>query len=121
MAQGLAEVLIGYKVDPQAGPLVMLAAGGIWAEVARDRSIRLAPVSVAVAREIIAEVRSLATVSGLRGKPRGDLDALARAISALSQLALRPDLDVLEAELNPIMVMAEGQGVLAVDALVLTR
>ena len=44
MTQGLAEVLIGYKVDPQAGPIVMLAAGGIWAEVARDRSIRLAPV-----------------------------------------------------------------------------
>jgi acyl-CoA synthetase (NDP forming) len=121
MTQGLAEVLIGYKVDPQAGPIVMLAAGGIWAEVARDRSIRLAPVSVAVAREMIVEVRSLATVSGLRGKPRGDLDALARAISALSQLAVQPGLNVLEAELNPTMVLADGQGVLAVDALVLQR
>jgi acetate---CoA ligase (ADP-forming) len=76
---------------------------------------------VASARDMIAEVRSLATVSGLRGKPRGDLDALAHAISALSQLAVQPGLDVLEAELNPTMVLADGQGVLAVDALVLQR
>ncbi len=119
MRQGLAEVLVGYKVDPQAGPIVMLAAGGIWAEVVRDRSIRLAPVSVAGAHEMIGEVRSLKTVSGLRGKQRGDLDALARAISALSQLAVRPGHAVQEAEINPMMIMAEGRGVMAVDALVL--
>ncbi len=119
MTSGLAEVLLGYQVDPQAGPIVMLAAGGIWAEVARDRSIRLAPVSVATAHEMIGEVRALRTVAGLRGKARGDLDALARAISALSQLALQPGLDVVEAEINPMMVLGEGHGVLAVDALVL--
>jgi acyl-CoA synthetase (NDP forming) len=121
MSKGLAEVLIGYKVDPQAGPIVMLAAGGIWAEVARDRSIRLAPVSVAIAQEMIGEVRALKTVSGLRGKPRGDLDALARAISDLSQLAVQPGYGVQEAEINPMMVMAQGRGVMAVDALVLQR
>jgi len=97
----------------------MLAAGGIWAEVARDRSIRLAPVSVETAREMIGEVRALKSVSGLRGKARGDLEALARALSSLSQLAVRPELRVAEAEVNPLMVMREGEGVLAVDALVL--
>lgn len=119
MCKGLAEVLVGYRVDPDAGPIVMLAAGGIWAEVMRDRSIRLAPVSVETAMEMIQEVRSLKTVSGLRGRQRGDLNALAHAISALSQLALRPDLDISEAEINPLMVMAENDGVLAVDALVI--
>jgi acyl-CoA synthetase (NDP forming) len=119
MRKGLAEVLIGYRVDPDAGPIVMLAAGGIWAEVARDRSIRLAPVTVASAREMILEVRMLKTVTGLRGGERGDLDALARAVSALSQLAVRPELKVHEAEVNPLMVMPQGQGVLAVDALIL--
>lgn len=119
MREGLAEVLIGYKVDPQAGPIIMLAAGGIWAEVARDRSIRLAPVSVATAQKMIGEVRALKTVLGLRGKQRGDLLALARAISALSQLALQPQHEVQEAEINPMMIMAEGRGVMAVDALVL--
>lgn len=118
MRRGLAEVLVGYRVDPDAGPVVMLAAGGIWAEVLRDRSIRLAPVTLETAREMVAEVRTLQTVAGLRGTARGDLEALAQAITALSQLALRPDLRVQEAEVNPLMVLAEGQGVLAVDALV---
>ncbi|MDB5804672.1 MAG: 6-carboxyhexanoate--CoA ligase [Betaproteobacteria bacterium] len=119
MRAGLAEALIGYRVDPQAGPIIMLAAGGIWAEVARDRSIRLGPVDVQGAREMVGEVRAFAALTGLRGKPRGDLEALARAVSALSQLALKPALGVREAEVNPLMIMAEGQGVLAVDALVL--
>ncbi len=119
MTRGLTEVLVGYRVDAEAGPIVMLAAGGIWAEVARDRSIRLAPVSVEVAREMITEVKALQTVSGLRGKQRGDLEALARAVSSLSQLAVKPDLRIDEAEVNPLMVLSEGQGVQAVDALVL--
>ncbi len=119
MRKGLTEVLVGYRVDADAGPIIMLAAGGIWAEVMRDRSIRLAPVSVATAREMIGEVKMLQTVSGLRGKARGDLGALAQAIANLSQLALRPELRVSEAEVNPLMVMAEGQGVMAVDALIM--
>ncbi|MEF7617409.1 acetate--CoA ligase family protein [Aquincola sp. MAHUQ-54] len=119
MRKGLAEVLIGYRDDPEAGPLVMLAAGGIWAEIARDRSIRLAPVSLDTAREMISEVKALQAVSGLRGKEKGDLDALARALAALSQLACRPELGIREAEVNPMMVMPEGEGVLAVDALVM--
>jgi acyl-CoA synthetase (NDP forming) len=118
-ARGLAEVLIGYRVDADAGPVVMLAAGGIWAEVMRDRSIRLAPVGVDAARAMIGEVKSLRTLTGLRGRPRGDLEALARAVSALSQLAVRPELGICEAEINPLMVMPESEGVLAVDALIL--
>ena len=119
MRKGLTEVLVGYRVDVDAGPIIMLAAGGIWAEVMKDRSIRLAPVSVEVAREMIGEVRMLQTVAGLRGTKKGDLEALAQTIANLSQLAVRPDLKVSEAEVNPLMVMPEGEGVLAVDALIL--
>ena len=119
MRKGLTEVLVGYRIDPDAGPIIMLAAGGIWAEVMRDRSIRLAPVSVETAKEMIAEVKMLQTVAGLRGKAKGDLDALAVTISNLSQLAVRNELNVAEAEVNPLMVMPEGEGVLAVDALVM--
>jgi acyl-CoA synthetase (NDP forming) len=121
MTKGLAEVLVGYRVDSQAGPIIMLAAGGIWAEIVQDRSIRLAPVDVASANEMINEVRILKTVSGVRGKQRGDLDALARAISALSQLAVQPNEEVLDIEINPMMVLVEGQGVIAVDALAVKR
>jgi acetate---CoA ligase (ADP-forming) len=119
MRGGMIEALIGYRVDPQAGPLVMLAAGGIWAEVAQDRALRLAPVSVDEAHEMISEVKAFRSLAGLRGRPRGDLDALAQALSALSQLAMQPQRRVLEAEVNPLMVLPQGQGVLAVDALVL--
>ena len=121
MQPGLAEVLLGYRIDPDAGPLIMLAAGGIWTDLLRDRSIRLAPVSVVTAQEMIGEVRALKILTGLRGQSRGDLAALAEAISALSQLAVQPEHGVLEAEVNPLMIMGEGQGVLAVDALILKR
>ena len=78
MVAGIGEALIGYRVDPAAGPLVMVAAGGILTEIYRDRSLRLAPVDLAIAKEMIAEVRGFAALAGFRGRPKGDLDALAR-------------------------------------------
>ena len=102
---------------PQVGPLVMVAAGGIFAEIYRDRSLRLAPVDLDTAGEMIAEVRAFTTLSGYRGRPAGDIAALAAAIVALSQLVEDPA--VVEAEVNPLMVCA--QGAVAVDALVRMR
>jgi succinyl-CoA synthetase beta subunit len=118
MIVGLGEVLIGYRVDRDVGPLVMLAAGGIMTEIIRDRSLRLAPVDTAEARDMISEVRALKVLAGVRGRPAGDLDALARAIVALSEIATVTDPVILEAEINPLMVLPSGQGVVAVDALV---
>ena len=89
MMSGLGEVLIGYRVDADVGPLVMLAAGGVLAEIHRDRSLRLAPVDLAEAKAMIGEVAALKALAGYRGKPAGDLDALADALVALSQLAHR--------------------------------
>jgi succinyl-CoA synthetase beta subunit len=114
MMTGLGEVLIGYRVDRDVGPLVMVAAGGVFTEIYRDRSLRLAPVDLESAREMIAEVRGLALFKGLRGRPAGDLNALAHALVALSQLAHDPA--VVEAEINPLIVRSDG--VIAVDALV---
>jgi succinyl-CoA synthetase beta subunit len=119
MVAGIGEVLIGYRVDPDVGPLVMLAAGGIYTEIYRDRSLRLAPVDLDTAHEMIAEVRGLAVLTGYRGKPAGDIAALAQALSALSRLAADPA--VIEAEVNPLIVRQEGQGVVAVDAVVRMR
>jgi acyl-CoA synthetase (NDP forming) len=116
MISGIGEVLIGYRVDRDVGPLIMVAAGGVLAEIERDRSLRLAPVDLATAREMIAQVRGLIALSGYRGKPKGDLEALAQAIVALSRLA--DDAGVAETEINPLIVRAAGEGVIAVDALV---
>jgi acyl-CoA synthetase (NDP forming) len=116
MVSGLGEVLLGYRVDRDVGALIMVAAGGVLTEIARDRSVRLAPVDLATAHEMIAEVRSLTALAGYRGRPAGDLDALAHAIVALSQLA--GDASIAEAEINPLIVRPAGEGVVAVDALV---
>jgi acyl-CoA synthetase (NDP forming) len=114
MISGMGEVLVGYRVDPDVGPLVMVAAGGVMTEIYADRSLRLAPVDLAVAHEMIAEVKGLRVLAGHRGKPAGDLDALAHAIVALSRLA--HDHAIAEAEINPLIVKHDG--VVAVDALV---
>ena len=116
MIFGAAEVLVGYRVDPDVGPLVMAAAGGVMTEIYRDRSLRLAPVDLAEARDMIAEVKMLTSLSGYRGRTAGDLDALSRTIVILSRLADDPT--VVEAEINPLIVRAAGEGVIAVDALV---
>ncbi len=116
MISGIGEALIGYRVDRDVGPLVMVAAGGIFTEIYRDRSLRLAPVDLDTAHEMIAEVRGLKVLAGYRGKPAGDIDALAQAIVALSRLAADPS--VVEAEINPLIVRREGEGVVAVDALI---
>ena len=121
MRRGLGEVLVGFRRDPEVGPLVVLAAGGVLTEIYRDRALRLAPVTLETAREMIGEVCGLQVLAGFRGRPRGDLEALAEAVVAVSRLATLEDAHVLEAEVNPLMVFGEGDGVLAVDALVRRR
>jgi acetate---CoA ligase (ADP-forming) len=116
MVSGIGEALVGYRVDPDVGPLVMVAAGGVHTEIYRDRSLRLAPVDLAEAHQMIGEVRMFRMLAGYRGKPAGDREALAQAIVALSQLARVDDPVVAEAEINPLIVQADG--VVAVDALV---
>ena len=116
MVSGLGEVLLGYRIDRDVGAVIMVAAGGVLTEIARNRSLRLAPIDLATAHEMIAEVRSLIALAGYRGRPAGDLDALADAMVALSRLA--DDASIAEAEINPLIVREAGEGVIAVDALV---
>lgn len=117
MMRGLGEMLVGIRRDPQVGPLVMLAAGGVQTELYRDSSLRLAPVDLATAHEMIAEVRASRLLAGFRGKPRGDLDALARTILAMSQLSAGDDPVVIEGEINPLLILPEQEGAVAVDGL----
>jgi acyl-CoA synthetase (NDP forming) len=114
MAKGLAEAILGFRRDPEVGPVVLLGAGGVLSELHRDIALRLAPVDEAEARAMIAEVRALTPLTGWRNLPPGDLDALAAAVVAVSRLA---GLDaVREAEINPLIIHAEGAGVTVADA-----
>ena len=117
MEPGLGEVLVGYRVDPDVGPLVLVAAGGVLTEIYADRSLRPAPVDLATAQRMLGEVKGIAALRGHRGAPPGDLDALARLVVAVSELAARGD--VVEAEINPVLVRPDG--VVALDAVVRVR
>jgi hypothetical protein len=119
MESGLAEAIVGYRDDPVVGPVVVVGAGGTLAELYNDVVVRLAPVSDAEALEMIGGVKGFAVLRGYRGLPRGDLAALARAVAALSRLALLPGRPVREAEANPVIVKARGA--VAVDALAVLK
>lgn len=118
MVKGVGEVLLGYRDDPSAGPIVLLAAGGVLAELFQDRTLRLAPIDLDGAHEMIQEITALKALAGYRGLPEGDLAALAEAVVAVSRLGIISEGAVQEAEANPVMVLPRGQGVVAVDALV---
>lgn len=114
MAKGLAEAILGFRRDPESGPVVLVGAGGVMAELHRDTALRCAPVGLDEARAMIAEVKGLKPLAGWRGLPKGGLEALAQAIVAVSRLATVAE--VAEAEINPLIVHAEGQGVTVADA-----
>ena len=117
MQHGLAEAVLAFRRDPEVGPLVSIGLGGRLTEIYRDISVRLAPVSLDSAYEMIEEVKGLATIRGYRGLPRGDVDALARAVVAMSRLSSVGAPRIEEAEINPLLIRADGAGVVAVDAL----
>ena len=118
MERGLAEVILGFRRDPLVGPTVTVGLGGVLAEIYKDAATRLAPVDEAEALRMVAEVKGLATIRGYRNLPRGDVAALARAIAAFSTLAHDAFAAVAEAEINPLLVKRDGEGVVAVDGLV---
>jgi len=119
MEAGLAEAIVGYRDDPVVGPLVLVGAGGTLTELYGDVALRIAPVSEAEAMEMIVAVKGLAAIRGYRNLPKGDLAALARAVSAFSRLALVEGRPVAEAEINPLIVKREGA--VAVDARISLR
>ena len=99
----------------------MFGLGGIFAEVLKDVVFRLAPVTPSVAREMIAEIRGYAVLTGARGRPPADIDALAEAIARVSALAVDLHDQVAELDVNPLFVLEKGRGVVAADALIRPR
>ena len=100
----LAELLLGYRVDPVFGPVVMVAPGGVAAELAAERSVRLAPVDRDTAAEMVAALSVARLLGGYRTVPPADLGAVLDAIVSISQ----PGSDVLEAEVNPLCATQDG-------------
>jgi len=109
------EVIIGAKRDRVFGPMILCGAGGIWVEVLEDVAMRLAPLDLAAAQELIAATKISRILRGFRGQGPSDLKALAHCLVLLSALMLEfPQIQ--EVDLNPVRVFPEGQGCLALDA-----
>jgi len=118
MVESAVEVLVGASRDPQFGPIVAVAFGGIYTEILRDLAIRVAPVDRAMASGAIGELTGSAILTGARGRPPCDIAALADLVASVSQLPFRyPDLE--ELDLNPVFVRSNG--VLIGDAHVVRR
>ncbi|MEZ5741014.1 MAG: acetate--CoA ligase family protein [Burkholderiaceae bacterium] len=120
MADGI-EMIIGTMQDPVFGPVVLVGLGGVTAEALRDTALRVAPVDLAQARSMIEQLRGYRLLQGMRGAPPADVDALADAIVALSNLALARQDRIESIDINPLRVLADGKGVLALDALIVPR
>ena len=114
MEIGIAELILGYRVDELVGPIVVIGSGGVLSEVYDDKSVRIAPVNFKEAKMMISEVKSSIIFGGFRGLPKINIDVLARAIVNISQLAFVKE--VKEAEINPVIIKKEG--IVAVDGLI---
>jgi acyl-CoA synthetase (NDP forming) len=121
MERGLAEVILGFRRDPLVGPTVTVGLGGVLAEIYKDAATRIAPVDEAEARAMIDEVKGLAIIRGYRNLPKGDVAALAKTIAAFSHLAHEAFSAISEAEINPLLAKKAGEGVVAVDGLVMLK
>ncbi len=115
MIVGGKEVIIGMNRDPQFGPLMMFGLGGIYVEVLKDVSFRIAPITKDDAYAMVHEIRSYPLLAGVRGEKPADIDAVVDSLLRLSQLVM--DFPrILELDVNPLKVFPKGEGVVALDA-----
>jgi acetyltransferase len=119
MVTGGHELLAGAVNDPVFGPVVLLAAGGIFTEALNDRTCRIAPFGRETALEMVDELRCAAMLRGFRGMPAVDVGALAEILARLSWFAWENRETVAEVDINPLI--ATAQGVVAADALIVGR
>ena len=118
---GGVETILGVQDDPTFGPVVMFGLGGIFVETLKDVAFRVAPFEDDEAHRMMREMKGFPLLEGVRGHPRCDLDALAAALAALSRFAAAHAGALESAELNPVLVFAEGHGLVALDALIVTK
>ena len=107
------ELIIGMTVDPLFGPVLLFGRGGTAVEVIKDNALGIAPLNLALARDMIARTRVYRELKGYRDRKPADIDAIALALIELSQLACDLD-EVQEIEINPLL--ADENGVIALDA-----
>jgi acyl-CoA synthetase (NDP forming) len=119
MISGGTEVILGVKRDPVFGAAVMIGLGGIFVEIFGDTSLRVPPFGIDTARKMIRELKAFPRLDGARARKRADVEALAQALVRLGAFADAYGEQFESFEINPLIVLPEGQGVVAVDALLI--
>lgn len=121
MAPKGAEILLGAKIDPRFGPLIAVGLGGIWVEILKDLQFLIAPITPGMARAALDRLKGAALLKGARGATPSDLDGLAQVVSAFAMLCTDLADDLSEIDINPIVMNPEGQGLLAVDCVMVKK
>lgn len=119
MLQGGVEILAGVTRDPVFGWMLTVGMGGVWTELMKDACHSLLPVDAEGVEAMLRSLKGFALLDGYRGAPKADVKAAAKAIAALGEAVLAGGDRLREVEVNPLLVMPEGKGAVAVDALVL--
>jgi acyl-CoA synthetase (NDP forming) len=101
--------------DPDFGPMLMFGLGGIYVEVLKDVSFRIAPLDRSEATAMISEIRAYQLLKGVRGEEPADISSIVDSLLQLSQLVTDFP-EIIEMDINPLMVMTRGQGAVAVDS-----
>lgn len=118
MITGGVECVIGLSRDPVFGPVAMVGLGGMYVEVLRDVALKLCPFGEDEALAMIRSLRGFPLLDGARGRPRADVAALAAALARLSVFGAQAGARLQSVDVNPIMVLPEGQGAVALDAVI---
>jgi acetyl-CoA synthetase (ADP-forming) len=118
MAPSSTEVIVGMTKDPTWGPALMFGLGGIFVEVLKDVSFRVAPITERDANEMVREIKAFKILEGIRGQPPADIDAIVDILLKISKLVMEnPTID--EIDLNPVFVYEDGAK--AVDTRILIK
>ena len=110
------EVIVGLSYDSQLGATILFGSGGVMVEVYNDIALRLCPIDEKDALEMISDVKGARLLEGFRGRPAADVNALADTLVRVSHLGAQLEGTLAELDINPLMVLAAGQGVKAADA-----
>ncbi|WP_370575547.1 acetate--CoA ligase alpha subunit [Methanomethylovorans sp.] len=114
MLSGGKEVIIGMNRDPQFGPLLMFGLGGTYVEFLKDVSFAVAPIGAEEAKHMISSIKTYPLIAGVRGEAPSDINSIVDALVRISQLVTDFP-EILEFEINPLMVMQDGKGCVAMD------
>lgn len=114
--KGAVEMALGMVRDPVFGPVAMVGLGGIFIEVLKDVTFRRCPFDAAEAEAMIRNLKGFPLLDGIRGRKKADLKALAQALANLSTFAAAAGPQLASIDINPLLVLPEGEGAYAADA-----